>query len=145
MKNINKLILTKGFSTIVSCLFVLSMSLISLNAGAFDQSLVLTVNGCEVTAVAENGNGCLANECGADRSCICVQKAEHVIWKLATEDKFKLLFSGSSPLKDTCGKNFKKSKHKCVVKNEVNKGESYQYLIKLQRCAQGSDPKIIIR
>ena len=105
----------------------------------------LTVNECSVSLSMPNGNSCDQNQCGADNTCICAGKGDHIKWKINNDDKFKLKFLSDSPLKDNCGKNYKADKHKCVVKDSTTRGESFTYDIKLERCSDGTDPKIVIK
>ena len=120
---------------------------------------------CTVALKFTDGNGCDEKQCAGDTDCLCAGKGDHITWLLEGTDKFKLKFSthshspshshsdssskthshSDSPLKENCGKNFKASKHKCVVKDEVVKGQSYGYEIYLESCSNGTDPKIVIK
>jgi hypothetical protein len=119
------------------------LSIMTNHSHAADQTIQLSANQCSVTMSA-NAN-CDAGQCAGDSACVCASKGDHVTWQLAGSDNFKLKFKGDSPLKDNCGKNFKASKHKCKVKEQVSKGQSYTYEIYLQRCTNGSDPRIVIK
>ena len=109
-----------------------------------DVSIQLSAQECTVS-VSIAANGCDADQCSGDSTCVCASKGEHIKWDFSGDDKFKLKFSGDSPLKDNCGKNFKKKKHKCVVKDDTSKGQSYSYDIRLKSCANGTDPRIVIK
>ena len=112
---------------------------------AEEQVIELSVNGCNVSLSMPTGNSCDQSQCASDDTCICASKGDHIKWTINNEDKFKLKFSADSPLQNNCGKNYKGKKHKCVVKESTSKGESFTYDIKLKRCANGTDPKIIIK
>ncbi len=135
----------KSISKVLSLGLLMLITLFATQSRAADQELQLTAQGCNVTVKSIGGNSCDNNECGSDSSCICLAKGQHAKWLLAGTDKFKLKFSENSPLKDNCGKNFKKGKHKCVVKDSTSKGEEYSYEVVLERCPHGTDPKIIIK
>ena len=116
---------------------------ITLPLSADDVYISLSTEGCEVMAEAED-NQCDAGQCAGDAACVCAQKGQFLVWDLPSGEKFKMIFTGNDPLRDNCGKNYKAG-HKCKIKEEVEEGDSYSYLIKLQRCDDGSDPRIIIR
>jgi len=99
---------------------------------------------CSVSMSSPN-NGCDANQCAGDSACVCAAKGDFITWKLPGDDKFKLKFSGDSPLKDNCGKNYKKQTQKCKIKEEVSPGQTYDYLVKLKKCANGTDPRVVIK
>ena len=112
---------------------------------ANDFVINLTVEECSVTAELNTENGCDQGQCSGDAACVCATKGDHIQWQLAGDDKIKFKFSSGSPLKDNCGKSFKKNGHKCVVKDDVTSGSVYDYEIYLERCDDGTDPKIIIK
>lgn len=143
MKKEAKTTLSRRFYINLSVWLLFTLAAFQTRAG--EQQLQLTVQACTVTVKALNGDGCKTNQCSGDSSCVCLSKGQHAKWLLTSEDKFKLKFSGNSPLKDNCGKNFKADKHKCVVKESVNPGESYSYEVMLERCANGTDPRIIVQ
>ncbi len=120
---------------------LLSMSGLSF---AGDIEISMSESQCSVS-MSSSSNGCDANQCDGDSACVCAAKGDFITWNLPTNEKFKLKFSGESPLKDNCGKNYKKGKQKCKVKEEVSKGQTYTYLVKLQKCANGTDPRIVIK
>jgi len=127
------------------CLMLVTLWL-SMNTGisrAADQTIQLSADQCAVSMSANAD--CDAGQCSGDKACVCASKGDHITWQLSGEDKFKLKFSGDSPLKDNCGKNFKGKKHKCKVKESVAKGQIYSYEIFLKSCQNGTDPRIIIR
>lgn len=119
------------------------MSIIASNSRAANQTIQLSANQCNVSMSASAN--CDAGQCSGDSACICASKGDHITWQLAGHDKFKLKFSGDSPLKDSCGRNFKPGDHKCKIKESVSKGQSYTYEIYLERCRNGTDPRIIIK
>lgn len=123
----------------------LSLTLLTIIASAREQVIQLTKSQCKVSVVAEGGDGCDKSQCNGDASCVCLSKGDHVKWKLASKTKFKINFTNGSPLKDNCGKHFKKDKLKCVVKEDVTVNSSYDYEIALENCDEATDPRIIIK
>ncbi|SET31102.1 hypothetical protein [Thalassotalea agarivorans] len=140
----------------VSILRVLSLTilmlLVSFSVRSSSDDFVINLtpdasDSCKVSLSNSEGNDCDANQCGSDNACICLAKGDHVKWKMpeGNHTKFKLKFTTDNPLKDNCGKNFKKDKHKCVVKSDVSVGQVFVYDVVMEGCGQGTDPRIIIR
>ncbi len=139
-------IIRKLKTILISIGLLIAASFLSIPVMAGDNITInLTVNECSVLLSPPSGGNCDENQCSGDSTCICASKGDHITWRLNNNDKFKLRFSGDTPLKQNCGKNYKKSKHKCVVKEDVAVDEEFIYDIKLQQCDDGTDPKIIIK
>ncbi|TQV72815.1 hypothetical protein FLL45_15205 [Aliikangiella marina] len=113
-------------------------------AFAEDIAISMTESQCTVS-MSSADNGCDAGQCAGDSACVCAAKGDFITWILPGNDKFKLKFSGDSPLKDNCGKNYKASKQKCKIKEDVSPGQEYTYLVKLKKCANGTDPRVVIK
>ncbi|AZG36240.1 hypothetical protein [Shewanella psychromarinicola] len=138
---------TKNYlKSLVTIIFGIAIMLSGNSFGA-DKQIALTVNECAVSASVNGGSGCDADQCASEAGCICTKKGDFITWKLDNEvdSDFKLKFSGDSPLKDNCGKNFKKSERKCKVKESLTIGQSFDYQVVMQGCDNGSDPRIIIQ
>ena len=112
---------------------------------AKDIQVSLTENQCKVSLSTPSGDNCDAGQCSGQAGCVCATKGDFVSWTLPGGDKYKMKFSGASPLHTNCGKNFKSGNHKCKIKEEVSKGQQYDYVVILQKCANGTDPRIVIR
>ena len=123
---------------------IITLWLVIIMGNSHAATINLSANQCEVSMTVVSAD-CDAGQCSGDSTCVCASKGDFVIWNIAGDDKFKMKFSGDSPLKDNCGKNFKGKKHKCKVKDTVSKGQSYSYEIYLERCSNGTDPRIIIK
>ncbi len=109
-----------------------------------DVYIQLDVRECSVS-VSTSDDGCDADQCAGDTTCVCASKGDHVNWSITGGNSFKMKFASGSPLKDNCGKNYKKDKQKCVVKDDVSRGQSYSYDIYLKQCDDGTDPRIVIK
>ena len=120
-------------------------SMLSSSLFAADLQISLTASECSVTASTPQGDGCDTGQCGGEAGCVCAAKGDFITWTLSGEEKYKMKFDGNSPLKDNCGKTFSKGSHKCKVKEEVVAGESYAYEVVIEKCANGSDPRIVIK
>jgi len=132
---------------LVFLIATISLFMTPLTSQAADQYIQLSTSpdSCTVTVTNESGNGCGKSQCAGDASCACVSRNDHVHWILNSNDKFSIKFPDGSPLKQTCGKNFKKGKRKCVVKDGLDYGQSYNYEIYLQRCDRATDPRLVIK
>ena len=114
-----------------------------LSASAETRILQVTPSGCESSVAVVGSNGCDDAQCDGDSACVCASKGDHVEWQ--SPEKFKVMFNADSPLKDNCGKHFKSDKLKCVVKDEVSSGQEFNYEVVFEQCAEGSDPRIVIK
>jgi hypothetical protein len=130
---------------ILSALSAALLIFYSVNLYAADVQISLTATACEVSASTPGGDGCDTGQCNGEAGCVCVAKGDFITWTLGGNEKYKMKFSGDSPLKDNCGKNFKQGERKCKVKEEVVPEQSYAYEVMLEKCANGSDPRIIIK
>jgi hypothetical protein len=110
-----------------------------------DVTIDLTPSQCSVSFSLPGGDGCDASQCSSISGCVCVSKGDFITWNLPNNEKFKLKFQGQSPFKDNCGKNFKQAKHQCKVKSEVTENQQFDYDVVLQNCANGTDPRIVIK
>lgn len=115
----------------------------SLAANAETRTLQVTPDGCAASVSVVGANGCDDLQCDGDDACICASKGDHVEWQ--SPEKFKVKFMSDSPLKDNCGKHFKKDHQKCVVKEDVSSGQEFDYEVVFEHCAEGSDPRIVIK
>lgn len=141
MKNNLTSIKSKRFSSILLLAFFLLAFTGLVQADAYIQ---LDVVGCDVE-VSVSDSGCDNGECSGDLACICASRGEHIHWNESGNNSFKFKFDSGSPLKNNCGKNFKKGKQKCVVKEDLSSGDSYSYEIYLKQCDDGTDPRIVIK
>lgn len=135
--------LDKQFVMILKILALFLILMVSVSSKAADQDISLTPNGCSVTVKA-NTNDCSSNQCGSDSTCVCALQGDFITWQMQGSEKFKLKFSGDSPLKDSCGKNFKGSSIKCKVKEHLQLGQTFDYEVVIKGCGQGTDPRIVI-
>jgi len=124
---------------------LLGFLLISVGSASADATINLTPSQCSVSFSVSGGDGCDQSQCSGVAGCVCVKKGEFITWNISGDDKFKLKFQGSSPLHKNCGHNFKGKQHNCKVKDEVQPGQQYDYQVILKSCANGTDPRIVIR
>ncbi|WP_076539552.1 hypothetical protein [Shewanella sp. UCD-KL21] len=139
-----KPLLTVRALTLVTLIGILGM--FSRQSLAEDQTISLVASECAVTVTPNEGSGCEQGQCEGVEACICAKRGDFITWEMADDifSKFKLKFTKNSPLKDQCGKNFKNGKAKCKVKEELEVGESFDYLVMLEGCDEGTDPRIVI-
>ena len=127
----------------LGCAFVALFVFASLSLNAETRVLQVTPNGCESTVSVVGADGCDAGQCEGDSACICASKGDHVEWQ--SPRGFKVSFQDDSPLKENCGKHFRNSSLKCVVKEDVLPGQAFDYEVIFEMCDSGTDPRIVIK
>jgi len=142
MKNFTK---DLGHASLVFTIVIAGLLLSSPPVSAKEHVLDGTPNQCEVTLAVKGNNNCDQTQCGTEKDCFCAEKNDKVTWNVPGKKKFRLSFNSGSPFKDKCGEKFKKAKQHCRIQEGVVKGQEFTYDVELEGCAEGVDPRIVIK